>query len=217
MSDSSTSRLNMVNSQILTNKVTDQAVSDALLAVPRERFVPKNMTGVAYVDEDLQIGQGRFLLEPMIFARMIQAAEISTADLVLDLGCASGYSSAVLARLAGTVVGLEEAEDLVREGNKILNDLDIENAAIIAGRLCDGLAKQGPYDLIFMNGAVPGPPETLFEQLSENGRLITVERSAQIGRAVLYRRIEGAIVRRELFDAQTYLLPGFEAESGFQF
>ncbi len=217
MNDLSARRANMVNSQVLTNKVTDERVSDALLAVARERFVPKSMIGVAYIDEELEIGKGRFLLEPMIFARMLQLAEINRDDLVLDIGAALGYSTAVLAQLAGTVVGLEAVESLVEEGNDTLNELGIDNAALVAGPMAEGLADQGPFDLIFVNGAIPKPSEVLLAQLKDDGRILTVERSGQVGQVVFYERSGETVARRILFDAMTAQLPGFEVEAEFAF
>ncbi len=176
----------MVNGQILTNKVTDEALTDALLAVPRDRFVPDALAGAAYVDEDIAVGGDRFLMEPMVFARMVQAAELNRDDLVLDIGCATGYSCAVLAALADTVVGLEVDEDMVARANALLNELEIENAAVIAGPLQDGRADQGPYDLIFVNGSVARIPDALLAQLKDSGRLIAIERRGHIGQAIVF-------------------------------
>jgi protein-L-isoaspartate(D-aspartate) O-methyltransferase len=217
MNEMSAPRTNMVNSQILTNKVTDNRVTAALLSVPREKFVPKAMAGVAYVDEQVEVGGGRFVLAPMTFARMVQAAEITADDLVLDVGAALGYSSAVLAAVAGTVVGLEINEELVETGNAILNNMEIDNAALVAGDFAQGLNDQGPFDVIFLNGAVTAPGETLLGQLSDGGRLIAIERSGQVGEAVIYQRMGDSIARRALFDAQAAALPGFEAAAEFAF
>jgi protein-L-isoaspartate(D-aspartate) O-methyltransferase len=217
MNEMSAPRTNMVNSQILTNKVTDDRVTAALLSVPREKFVPKAMAGVAYVDEQVEVGGGRFILAPMTFARMVQAADVTADDLVLDVGAAMGYSSAVLAALAGTVVGLEVNEELVETGNAILNDMEIDNAALVAGDLAEGLNGQGPFDVIFLNGAVAAPGETLLAQLNDGGRVSVVERSGLVGEAVIYQRTGDMVAHRVLFDAQAAALPGFEVEAGFTF
>ena len=136
---------------------------------------------------------------------------------VLDVGAAMGYSSAVLAALAGTVVGLEVNEALVETGNAILNDMEIDNAALVAGDLAEGLSGQGPFDVIFLNGAVASPGEKLLAQLNDGGRLILVERSGLVGEAVIYQRNGDTFAQRVLFDAQAAALPGFEIEAGFAF
>ena len=217
MQDNATARLNMVNNQLLTNKLTDDRVTQALLSVPRENFVPKALRGVAYVDEDIALGGGRYLMEPMAFARLIQAANIGPDDVVLDIACGTGYSTAVLAQLAATVVGLEADEDAVAGAEAQLSALEVDNAAIVTGVLADGCAEQGPYDVIFVNGAVTTAPSAYTGQLTEGGRLVVVEREGQSSRAVIYTNRNGLISRRELFDAMIPLLPGFQAVEAFQF
>lgn len=212
-----TARLNMVNNQLLTNKLTDDRVAQAISSVPREDFVPKALRGVAYLDEDIPLGEGRFLMEPMAFARILQAAEIKATDVVLDVACASGYSTAVLAQLAATVVGLETDEAAVAGAEARLAVLQIDNAAVVTGVLRDGCLEQGPYDVIFINGAVETLPQTFTGQLAEGGRLVAVERSGQTSRAVLYANRVGFVSRRELFDAMIPVLPGFDAVESFRF
>jgi protein-L-isoaspartate(D-aspartate) O-methyltransferase len=212
-----TARLNMVNNQLLTNKLTDDRVAQAISSVPREDFVPKALRGVAYLDEDIPLGEGRFLMEPMAFARILQAAEIKATDVVLDVACASGYSTAVLAQLAATVVGLETDEAAVAGAEARLAVLQIDNAAVVTGVLRDGCMEQGPYDVIFINGAVETLPQTFTGQLAEGGRLVVVERSGQTSRAVLYANRGGLVSRRELFDAMIPVLPGFDAVEAFRF
>jgi len=105
--DFSAARRNMVERQVRTNKVTDEAVLEALAQLPRERFVPESLSAVAYIDEDVPLGNGRYLMEPMVFARLVQAAQLQPGDRVLDLGCGCGYSTAILSRLANQVIALE--------------------------------------------------------------------------------------------------------------
>lgn len=217
MQDTAARRVNMINSQILTNKVTDQAITDAILAVPRESFVPRNMRSVAYVDEDIEIADGRHLMEPMVFARLLQALAIKPGEVVLDIACGTGYSTAVLARLAGTVVGLENDEEMAAATNKQLSDMGVDNAIIVSGDLADGYAEQAPYDAIFFNGGVEAVPAKLMEQLAEGGRLIVVERMGPAGRAVIYQNHGDSVGRADLFDAMLPVLPGFEIETGFSF
>lgn len=217
MNDMADRRQTMVAGQVLPNKVTDEYVAAALLAVPRERFVPKALRGVAYIDEDIPLGGGRYLLEPMVFARMLQAAEIGAEDVVLDVGCATGYSAAVIAQFAGTVVALEVDEEMAAKADENLSALSIDNAAAVTGPLAEGYAGQAPYDVIFVNGAVEAVPQVLIEQLREGGRLLVVERRAGVGKAMLYRNFDGVVGSRELFDAQVNALPGFAVERGFVF
>lgn len=217
MPDNSASRTNMVNCQVLTNKVTDRGLSAALLAVPREKFVPRSHAGVAYLDEDLPLGNGRYLLQPMVFARLLQTLAVAADDVVLDIACATGYSTAILARLAATVVGLEDNEDVAAATNERLTGMAVDNAAVVSGPLTEGYGAQAPYDAIFINGAVEVPLDALIGQLAEGGRLVAVERNGPIGVAVLYQNLHGRISRREVFDAQLPVLPGFERAGEFQF
>lgn len=217
MVDTESRRVSMVNGQVLPNKVTDERLTDALLAVAREPFVPKNLRGVAYVDEDIPVGDGRYLLEPMIFARLLQEAEVTDHDVVLDIGCATGYSTAVLARLAGSVVALESDAALADKANEMLNQLDVDNAGVVTGTLVDGLPDQGPYDVIFMNGAVERLPDVLKQQLAEGGRLVVVQQADGTGQAWVYQRHGDVVDGRPRFDAHVKLLPGFEAEQVFSF
>lgn len=207
----------MVNSQIRTNRVTDERVAAALLAVPRELFVPKGLRGVAYVDEDIAIGNGRYLMEPMVFARLLQTAEISPQNVVLDVGCGTGYSTAVLARLAGSVVAIESDEELAGRASALLAGQSIDNAAVVVSALVDGYAEQAPYDVIVLGGAVEVVPPGLIEQLGEGGRMVLVKRERGVGKAWLYRRDAGVVSGRELFDAQIMPLPGFGKPAAFVF
>lgn len=211
-------RRNMVESQIRTNKVTDEALIEALQEIPREKFVPDLYRGVAYVDEDLAVGEGRYLMEPMVFARLLQFAEIKSSDTVLDVGCATGYSTAVLARLAKRVVAVEGNDHLASTAKTTLATLGFSNAEIVKAQMVEGAPAQGPYDVIVINGAVNGVPPRLSSQLAEGGRLVCVVKSAPgIGHATLVERVGGAIASRVLFDAATPLLPGFIAEESFVF
>lgn len=217
MNDSTDRRLSMVNGQILPNKVTDLRITDAMLAVPRESFVPKALRGVAYVDEDIPLGNGRYLMEPVVFARMLQAAEIEADDLVLDIGGATGYAAAVIAHLASAVVALECDDVLARKANENLAGLEIDNVAVVTGELDQGYPEQGPYNVIFLDGAVERVPEALTGQLADKGRMVLVSRRHGVGKAMLYRNFDGMTSARELFDAQVFQLPGFAIKPGFVF
>lgn len=218
MVDFSTARLNMVESQIRTNKVTDPRILDALEAIPREAYVPEERRGICYVDEDLAIGGGRYLMEPMVLARLLQEARIGSQDVVLDVGCTTGYSCAVLARLAATVVGVECDAALAEEANRILSAQGIDNAVVIQDPLGDGYPKQAPYNVIVLEGAVVKVPETIRNQLADGGRLVAVIREGEgMGRATLMQRSGEVVSSRILFDAATPYLPGFEREERFVF
>ena len=218
MTDYAVARHNMVEGQIRTNRVTDPALVAALDAVPREAFVPKSMQAIAYVDEDLAIGQGRHLMEPLVLARLLQAADVTPSDAVLDIGCATGYSTAVIARIAGSVVGVESDARFVAEANRRLGELSMDNAAVVQGELTRGYAKQAPYNVIVLNGAIGRVPRDIADQLVEGGRLVAVMRDeGGIGRATLMTRVGGTLSSRIIFDAATPDLPGFAREPGFVF
>lgn len=218
MADFAAARHNMVESQIRTNKVTDPAIIAAMEEVPRERFVDRSIQSIAYLDEDLPIGGGRYLMEPMVLARMLQTLEIKPGDVALDIGVATGYSSAVIARLASTVIAVEADGDMVRQATQNLADLGIDNAAVVEGALSAGYPAQAPYDVILFQGSVPELPDGIAEQLAEGGRMcVVVDEGARLGRATLVVRTGGVISHRIAFDANTPLLPGFERKRGFVF
>lgn len=217
MNDFAAARLNMIDGQILPNKVTDQRIIDAMGAVPREEFVPKALRGVAYIDEDLEVAPGRHLMEPMVFSRLLQYAELEESCSVLDVGCATGYSSAVLGRLAGVVVAIEESEELVARASELLAEVGVDNVAVLAGQFDRGLPEQGPYDVIILEGRVPQVPDVILEQLAEGGRLVAVVGDEGPGKAMLFTRTRGLLGNREVFDANIPPLPGFEHQKGFVF
>lgn len=214
----SAARLNMVEGQIRPNKVTDQRVVDAFLAVPRDQFVPDSLRGVAYVDKSIPVSKGRYLLEPMVLARLLNDAKIEATDMVLDVGTGTGYSAAVLGHLAATVVALESDSELAAFANSAMQTQGVDNAAVMHGPLNAGWAKQAPYNVIILEGAVAAVPASLLDQLAEGGRLLAVvlPESGQ-GVARLYQKNGGQVSSRILFDASAALLPGFEAKADFQF
>ncbi len=207
----------MVESQIRPNKVTDPAVIEAMLAVPRERFVPETLRGVAYVDEDIPLGGGRYLMEPMVLGRLLQSAAIARTDAVLDVGCGSGYASAVMARLARNVIALEEDPTLAQRAIALISELAIGNVTVFEGPLAKGYVARAPYDVILLNGAVAGIPPAIADQLANGGRLVGVVQAAGIGKAVLMTRVDNVFGQRIVFDAGTPPLPGFNIQPGFVF
>ncbi|WP_206420106.1 protein-L-isoaspartate O-methyltransferase family protein [Minwuia thermotolerans] len=214
--DYEAARQAMINSQLRPNRLIDERLIEAIDRVPREAFVPKELRGIAYVDEDLPLGEGRYMMEPMVLARMLQDARIEADDTVLMVGCTTGYGAAVAAALAGTVIALEQDPEFVRRATETLAGLGIANVAVVEGELAQGIPDQGPFDVIILEGAVAEVPETLLDQLAEGGRLMTVLREGGIGKLTIFTRV-GGIGRRTIFDAATPVLPGFEKKKSFVF
>lgn len=218
MADPATARHNMVESQVRTNKVTDIRLTAAMLEIPRERFLPKALQGIAYIDEDIPLGGGRHMMEPMVLARLLQIAEVQAGDVALDIGCGPGYSAAILARLCDTVVAVESDSKFAGEAAQTLAALDIDNAAVIEGPLQAGCAKQGPYDLVLFDGAISAVPEKIQRQVVEGGRIVAViQAGAGVGRGSVLRKAGGSLHLRAVFDAAVPSLPGFESATEFVF
>lgn len=217
MSEPAVALSHMIDCQLRPNEVNDERIIAAIQAVPREVFVPKAKRSVAYVDEDICVGDDRFLMEPRVFARLLMAADVQDTDIVLDIGCATGYSSAVIAGLADAVVAVEEKEDLAALAEKKLADLDVMNVAVVTCAMCDGVAKQGPFDVIFIEGAVEEIPSALLKQLKNGGRLVCIKLERGVGRAHIITNTDNVLEYRNLFDADVAALPGFEKTQSFVF
>lgn len=213
--DYAVARQHMVDSQIRTNKVTDERLIDAIRALPRERFVPERLRARSYLDDDVEIAPGRFLMEPMVTARLVQTAEVRPTDMALVVGAATGYAAALLARLANTVVALESDAGLAQRAGAAFSELAIDNAASVEGALSAGCAKHAPYDVIYLDGAVEQLPQALIDQLGEGGRMVGVLVERGVGRAMLWTKSGGSVSPRVLFDANVAPLPGFQAPSRF--
>jgi protein-L-isoaspartate(D-aspartate) O-methyltransferase len=223
MLDFAAARRTMVDSQVRTSDVTEPRLIAAMLAVPRERFVAPENADLAYFDLDAPATTPttgkpvRRLLKPMVLARLIQAAEIAPSDHVLDVGCATGYSSAVLARLARTVVALEEDAALAALARDNLRALHVHHVEVESGPLKEGFPPRGPYDAIILNGAFETEPKALLRQLKPGGRLAGILGRGPAGKAMLYRSIRGECSGRPVFDATAPLLPGFAEPVAFVF
>lgn len=217
MADFAALRRLMLDSQIKPNKVTDNRILDALMAVPREIFVPDALKPVAYVDEDLALGAGRYLIEPRVFARMLQESALKPGDRVLDLGIGTGYTAAVLGHLAASVTAIEPEAEMAAKAKAAVADLGLANVTVIGGDLAKGHAAGAPYDVILIEASVPAVPADLFAQLAEGGRLVAVLRKGPMGVATLYTKSAGTVGNRPLFDAATPILPGFETPPAFVF
>ena len=196
MTDHAAARRNMVSGQIRTNRVTDERLIDAMEEIPREHFVPHAKRGIAYVDEDVEIAPGRYLMEPMVLARLVQEANVAAEDVVLDIGCGTGYATAVMSRLAGTVIALDVDGALAAEAERTLSAVGADNAIVVTGPLAEGYASQAPYDVMLLGGAVDHLPQALADQLAEGGRIVGVLREAGgVGQATLWARHRGAPIQ----------------------
>jgi protein-L-isoaspartate(D-aspartate) O-methyltransferase len=210
-------RLNMVQNQLRPNRVDDPKVLDAMAAVPRERFLPKALRGVAYADEDLPLPGNGWLIEPLVLARLIQAAEVRPTDVVLVVGCTTGYAGAMLARLAGTVL-LVEPPAAAAPVEALLDHLGVDNVVVVVSDdPAAGHPGQAPYDVILLVGSVPAVPPALLEQIGESGRIAAVIDDGRIGKATLFTKLHGVVGQREVGDAQTPPCPGLEPRPGFAF
>lgn len=216
MADFAARRTMMVDTQIRPSDVTKFPIIEAMLDVPREIFVPSDLREAAYADTTLDIG-GRQMLEPRVFAKLIDALGIGPGDVVLDIGCGLGYSSAVLAHMCDAVVAIEDDAARAEEAQTLLSGEGIDNAAVIEGALAAGAPKHGPYDVILIEGGVEVVPDALIEQLRPNGRIgcIFIEgalRTARVG----YRDRNG-VDWRDAFNASADRLEGFARDVAFQF
>ncbi len=212
-------RRNMVDSQIRPNNVTDEKLIEAMGALPREAFVAPEYQGVAYVDEAIPLDNGRWMMAPMALARLLEASSPASQDLVLVVGCATGYEAAVLSHLVGTVVAVESDSGVAQQAAQTLTELGIDTVAVVEGDLEKGYPDQGPYDVIFFNGAVAEVPDDISRQLAESGRLVAVisDGGPGPGKALRVANHRGVISTQDIFDLNTPLLPGFEREKTFQF
>jgi protein-L-isoaspartate(D-aspartate) O-methyltransferase len=221
--DYSEQRVKMVDGQIRTTDVTKLALLDAMLTVPREAFVSANRRSLAYIDEDLLIAApdgdrgARYLMEPSPFAKLVQLADVKPSDFVLDVGCGTGYCSAVLSRLASSVIALESDPSLAEFATNALAELGYDNAVVVQGPLREGYASEAPYDVIFVGGSVEEVPQAFFDQLKEGGRLVVVVGQGNAGVARLYLKTAGEVSGRSAFNAAIKPLPGFERVRTFEF
>ena len=209
----------MVDSQIRPNKVIDDRVIAAFMNVPRERFVSKNMQNLAYIDEDIHLSGGRFIVEAMVMARIIQTLALDDTQSVMLIGAGTGYTAALLSSLAASVIAIETRAQMVEKAQQAVAGLDIGNVAVIKARLQDGYASEAPYDAIIIEGAVEHMPQSLLEQLADGGRLAAIWRpdGTQAGEACIWHKTGDAVSRTPLFTAQVPVLDEFRAKPKFSF
>jgi protein-L-isoaspartate(D-aspartate) O-methyltransferase len=219
MTDFAQARRMMVEGQIRTNDVTELNLLAAFDEIPRERFVPERWRAIAYLDRDVPVDAtgARYLLKPLVLAKLIQAAEVGEGDRVLDVGCATGYSSAILSKLARRVVALEEDETLAASAARALAAVGAGNVRVITGTLVDGTPREAPYDIILLNGSTEVAPRALLDQLADGGRLVVVFGRAPIGRGTVYSRSGAHVSAHAEFDAVAPLLPGLSRPPAFVF
>lgn len=217
MTDFATAREMMVDGQIRTSDVTRYPIIEAFLAVPRERYVPEAMKPVAYLGEHMTLAPGRVLLDPRVFAKMLDAIAVGPSDLVLDVGCGMGYSSAILAHMAEAVIALEEDEALAGRAEEILAGFNVDNAIVEAGPLSEGKANHGPFDAIVIEGGMEALPEAIAAQLKPGGRIVGIFGDGRHGQARLGVNGPAGITWRRIFDATAPVLPGFARSKAFEF
>jgi protein-L-isoaspartate(D-aspartate) O-methyltransferase len=212
-------RTHMIESQLRPNKVTDSRLLAAFASLRRELFVPESLRKVAYIDEDLPLGGGRYLMAPMVAARLLHAAEIRPIDTALVVGAGTGYEAALIARLTRSVVALEEDPELARRARAALVEHAIGSVNVVEGRLREGHRPRAPFDVIFVGGAVAEVPAEIAAQLADDGRLVAVIRrgTEAVGRATKTTRTGGVLARRVIFDTAIPVLPGFAPNPGFEF
>lgn len=215
MTDFAARRTTMVDTQVRPNDVTKFPVIEAMLAIPREDFVPASRRAVAYSGENLPLGDSRVMLEARTLAKMVDSLDIEPGDLVLDLACGFGYSAAVIARMAEAVVAIEDDEEMANEAQTRLADAGIYNVAVLAGDLTAGNAKQGPYDAILIEGAVEEVPAAIIDQLKDGGRIAALFMEGSLGVVRIGHRLNGRVNWRYAFNAHAPLLAGFKRQRGF--
>lgn len=215
MSDFASRRVMMVDTQVRPSDVTKFPIIEAMLSVPREVYVPDDRREAAYVGENLPLGGGRVLLEARTLAKLLDAIDLRPGEMVLDLGCGLGYSAAVIARLVGTVVAIEEDEAMAADAQRLLSEEGVDNTLVLAGPLAAGAAKHAPYDAIMLQGGVETVPDALLQQLKDGGRIGAVFMDGPLGTAKIGYKSDGHVTWRSVFNATAPVLDGFRKARAF--
>lgn len=216
MTDFTARRTMMVDTQVRPSDVTKFPIIDAMLKVARENYVPVAQREAAYLGENLNLGDGRILLEPRTLAKMLDALAIGNDELVLDIGCAYGYSAAVIAHMAEAVVAVEEDEQMAKEAQETLMTADADNVIVHQGPLAEGAAQHGPYDVVIVQGGVGMVPDAILAQLKVGGRIACLFMEGALGEVRLGYKREDGISWRKMFNAGAPVLAGFARERAFQ-
>ena len=212
-------RKNMVENQIRANKVTDLNVIAAFSNVKREIFVPDKLKEISYNDEDIALSKNRFMMKPMILARLFQSLTLKGTENILHVGSNSGYGSAILSKLCSAVISLETDKKLFEKSIETFSEIGFDNVVPLHGSMENGVLKEAPFDVIFIEGSIEEKPKVLFDQLNENGKLIVVIKpeNINIGKANLFFKLNNEIGNEVLFDAQVGKLPIFRHKPKFSF
>lgn len=205
----------MVDTQVRPSDVTKFPIIDAMLSVPREAFVPTSLREAAYVGENLTLPGGRTMLDPRTLAKMLDALDVSPSDVMLDVGCGLGYSTAVAAQLAEFVVGLEDDADRAQEAQANLSDAGVDNAAVMTGALTEGVVKSAPYDVIVIHGGVEVVPSSLTDQLRDGGRIAALFVQGALGTVRIGQKADGRVNWRDSFNAGAPVIDGFRRTTAF--
>ncbi|OZA00321.1 MAG: protein-L-isoaspartate O-methyltransferase [Rhodobacterales bacterium 17-64-5] len=215
MTEFASRRTTMVDTQVRPSDVTKFPIIDAMLTVPREVYVPDDRREAAYVGENLNLRAGRVMLEARTLAKLLDALDIQPDEMVLDVGSGLGYSAAVIARLADTVIAVEEDESLASDAGRLLSEEGVDNALVVAGPLAQGSAKHAPYDVIILQGGVEGIPDTLVAQVKDGGRIGAIFMDGALGTAQVGFKTDGRVTWRAVFNAAAPVLPGFRKTRSF--
>jgi protein-L-isoaspartate(D-aspartate) O-methyltransferase len=217
MMDFEAARIKMVDNQVRTTDVTSHSVLRAFLTVPREAFVPEKLKALAYIDNDIEVAPGRYLMEASPLAKLLQLAAVTKEDVVLEIGCGTGYATALLSQVASAVVAVESDAGLATKATETLSTLGCDNAVVVTGDMEAGYAAEAPYDLIFVNGAVEQVGEPIFAQLRDGGRLVTVVGYGNASSARVFRKENGVVSESAFFNTSVKPLPGFRKAKEFVF
>ncbi len=215
MSDYAALRTTMVDTQVRPSDVTRYPIIAAMLAVPREVYVPQDRRDAAYVGDNVDLAPARVLLEARTLAKLLDGLDVQPDELVLDIGCGLGYSTALLARLAEAVVAVEEDEGFAAEAQRTLSAQGVDNAAVIAGPLAAGSSRHAPFDVVVIQGGVEVVPQAVIDQIREGGRIGAIFMQGALGVARIGYKAGGTITWRDMFNAAAPVLPGFAAAKGF--
>ncbi|PWE30969.1 protein-L-isoaspartate O-methyltransferase family protein [Pararhodobacter marinus] len=215
MPDFAARRTTMVDTQVRPSDVTKLPIIQAMLTVPRERFVPAALAEAAYIGENIDLGNGRVLLDPRTLSKMLDALDLKSTDLVLDLAPGTGYSTAVIAHMVQAVVAVESDASLAEDAGNALDAVGANNVALEVGEIASGAAGHGPYDAIIVQGGVETFPEPLAEQLKEDGRVVALFMSGELGTVKLGVKHAGTIRWRDIFNASAPVLDGFATTRAF--